>query len=235
MLIPSPRHSPADLILWSELESGDFAYPIKDSIIEKTLAEIADWSGDYIGVSWGKDSVVMLSLVHRAGLNLPVVWVRMRGRDNPDCEAVRDAFLGAHTINYFERTFEYDECNNDEHWRSVEKEFGERRMTGIRADESGARKMSIRHLGSDTGKSFRPIAWWTLPMIFAYLAQCKLPVHPAYAMLGGGRWPREHLRTHGIGGNTATNRGRREWEMEYYGDVLNRIKKPKPATSPAGI
>ncbi|MBX9679660.1 MAG: hypothetical protein K2X38_12930 [Gemmataceae bacterium] len=36
-----------------------------------------------------------------------------------------------------------------------------RYLSGIRADESGVRAMSIRHLGMDTGKSGRPLAWWT--------------------------------------------------------------------------
>lgn len=85
------------------------------------------------------------------------------------------------------------------------------------------RKMSVLHLGIDTGVSCWPLAKWKSDDIFAWCAIRDLPLHPAYAMLGGGRWARQHLRTHGIGGISGTNRGRREWEIEYYPDVLRSI------------
>jgi len=84
--------------------------------------------------------------------------------------------------------------------------------------------MSIGHLGLDTGASFRPIGRWRQADVFSYLHHHHLPVHPAYAMLGGGRWPRRHIRVHSIGGERGTEHGRREWEQEYYGDVLRRIE-----------
>lgn len=227
MLIPSHRHRPEDLRLWAELEAADLDRPVPTRLIDGACDVIRAWHGDYVGCSWGKDSVVLVSLVAELRPELPVVWVRMRGRDNPDCEAVRDAMLRRCQLNYHERVFVYEQCRHDEHWRAIDREFGPRRMTGLRAQESGRRRMSLRHLGIDTGRSCRPLAWWRETHIFAYLAQHWLPVHPAYACLGGGRWPREHLRTHGIGGQSAGNRGRREWEREYYGDVLNRIEAPE--------
>ena len=223
MLISSPRHRAEDLRLWAEHEEGDRASRVTVSLVEQSIERISAWQGDYVGCSWGKDSVVMLDLMLRAERSWPVVWVRMRGRDNPDCELVRDAFLAGRKLDYHERTFDYEACGRDEHWRAVAKEFGARRMTGLRADESGRRRMSLRHLGLDTGRSFRPLAWWSQRHVFAYLAQRDLPVHPAYACLGSGRWPRCHLRTHGIGGKTGNNYGRTEWEREYYGDVLRRL------------
>ena len=148
---------------------------------------------------------------------MPAVWVRMRGRDNPDCERVRDAFAPA---RYHERVFRYGDCGHGEHWRAVEVEFGPHRLTGVRMDESGTRAMSVKRLGVDTGRSCRPLADWTGSDVFAWLAVHGLPVHPAYACLGGGRWPRDRLRVHGIGGERASNYGRREWEREYYSDVI---------------
>lgn len=223
MLIPSHRHRPEDLSLWAEIAEADRIYPIPPQRISSTIDVMRVWDGDYIGCSWGKDSVVMLAISLLAKVKQPVVWVRMRGRDNPDCERVRDCFLNRFPMNYHERVFEYEQCGNDEHWKAVEAEFGKRRMTGIRAEESGRRKMSIRHLGKETTLSCRPLAWWRQNEIFAFLAQNNLPIHPTYAMLGGGRWPRSQLRTHGIGGKTGSNYGRTEWEREYYGDVLNRL------------
>ncbi|TXH99574.1 MAG: hypothetical protein E6Q76_19695 [Rhizobium sp.] len=60
--------------------------------------------------------------------------------------------------------------------------------------------------------------------VFAYLAFHGLPVHPNYAMLGAGRWPREYLRTAPLGGKRGDQFGRAEWEREYYGDVLRRLE-----------
>lgn len=237
MLIPSHRHTPADLDLWRELEEGDRAYALAcadrlERLAEESAAIIQQWcggSGGFIGTSWGKDSVVLLHLAHRSGASAPLVWVRMRGRDNPECEMVRDAFLSRFPGAYHEREFVYEACGHDEHWAAVAREFGDRRLTGLRMDESGRRAMSVRHLGIDTGRSCRPLARWTCQDVFAWLATHQLPAHPAYAMLGGGRWPREQLRTHGIGGQTAANWGRREWEQEYYADVLRRMAKINPA------
>lgn len=234
MLIPSHRHTPADLRLWAELEAADMVLPVPPKLIDDTRQAIREWRGDYVGCSWGKDSVVLVSLVAELRPDLPVVWVRMRGRDNPDCEAVRDAMLARFPVNYHERVFVYEQCRHDEHWQAIDDEFGPRRMTGLRAEESGRRRMSVRHLGIDTGRSCRPLAWWQCRHIFAYLAQQRLPAHPAYACLGGGRWPRDHLRTHGIGGESATNRGRREWEREYYGDLLSALDAAKLAPPPPG-
>ena len=69
-----------------------------------------------------------------------------------------------------------------------------------------------------------PISAWRESDVFSYLAKNKLPVHPAYAMLGGGRWPRHRLRVAEIGDTHGTGGGRREWEQEYYGDVLRRLQ-----------
>ncbi len=226
MLIASARHKPDDLGLWNQHERADKLVKIPNRLISDSTDEIkrfADAGQCYVGCSWGKDSVVLAHLVSISCPMLPVIWVRMMGRDNPDCEIVRDTFISGHSINYMERIFIYDQCAHDEHWKAVDEEFGSRRITGIRADESGNRKLSVRFHGVSTQRSCRPLAFWTGEMIFAYLAQNNLPVNPAYAMLGGGRWPRKYLRTHGIGGETGTNRGRREWEKEYYQDVLNRI------------
>lgn len=233
MLIPSDRHTAADLRLWVEYEEADLAYAEShrhrfDRLQSDSVEILRKWDtgeAGYLGTSWGKDSVLLMHMARIAGIAVPSVWVRMRGRDNPNCECVRDRFLSMIPGNYHERVFVYEDCPRDQHWKAVAKEFGNRRLTGLRMDESGRRAMSVRHLGIDTGISCRPLAHWTSPDVFAWAAIHDLPLHPAYAMLGGGRWPREYLRTHGIGGETGTNLGRREWEKEYYSDILRRIDR----------
>ena len=216
--------------MWAEHEEADRAYALAfasrlEAKFQEAIELIKKWDIGlgYIGTSWGKDSVVLLHAAYVAGMSIPAVWVRMRGRDNPDCLLVRDAFLNRFPFQYEEREFIYEECSNDQHWAAVSREFGDRRLTGLRMDEGGVRKMSILRLGIDTGKSCRPLAKWKGEEIFAWCAANELPLHPAYAMLGGGRWPREHLRTHAIGGSSGIGRGRAAWEAEYYPDVLNRI------------
>ena len=60
--------------------------------------------------------------------------------------------------------------------------------------------------------------------VFAYLASRQLPVHPAYAMLGGGRYQRDRIRVSSLGGRRGDGMGRAEWEREYYGDILRRLE-----------
>lgn len=70
--------------------------------------------------------------------------------------------------------------------------------------------------------SCRPLAYWTEKEIFAYLAFYDLPIHPNYAMLGGGRFRREKIRVgpHWMG----VQFGNDLWEREYYQDILNRLE-----------
>jgi phosphoadenosine phosphosulfate reductase len=221
VLIPSSRHKPEDLALWREYEEADAVYARTrlsrlDWLAEQSIDIITQWAGDgagYIGTSWGKDSVVLMHLCRLARVDVPAVYARKTRRDNPDCDLVRDAFA---PTNYHELTFSDEQCARGEHWRTCDDRFGPRRLTGLRMDESGTRAMSVRHLGIDTGRSCRPLARWTIADVFAWLYLHGLPVHPAYACLGGGRWPRQHIRVHSLGGSRGANRGRREWEREYY-------------------
>ncbi len=226
MLIPSHRHTAADLALWGEHEEADRIVRVPDGLMDGSICAIQQFAACgrcYVGCSWGKDSVVLLDALIRSGVDLPVVWVRMRGRDNPCCESVRDSALAKWPLEYYEQTFNYEDCSRGEHWRAVDMEFGDRRITGLRADESAVRQMSIGVSGVATRRSCRPLAYWRCEHIFAWAAQNNLPMHPAYAMLGGGRYERRHLRTHGIGGKSGASHGRREWEREYYPDILARL------------
>jgi phosphoadenosine phosphosulfate reductase len=77
--------------------------------------------------------------------------------------------------------------------------------------------------GLNSPKGCSPIGRWNTADVFGYLAIHDLPIHPAYAMLGGGRWPRERLRVAEIGDTHGAGGGRAEWEKEYYQDVINRL------------
>jgi hypothetical protein len=98
MLIPSHRHTDADLVMWSELEAADRLHGRSRSLATKVdramnvIREFITTGPAYCSVSWGKDSVVVADMVRRIAPQTPLVWVKVRHWANPDCEAVMDAF-----------------------------------------------------------------------------------------------------------------------------------------------
>lgn len=247
MLIASHRHSEKDLSLWREYEFADRIHgkrPALQRKIDRSLNAIREFISRgpcYCGVSWGKDSVVVAHLVRSIDESIPLVHLRPSNH-NPDCELVRDAFAPAEpyceiAIDYshIDRTLsdlEQDRLSDIEWragWRTAVSMFGDHYLSGVRADESKARKLRCARWGESSLNACAPLAWWTTQDVFGYLAANNLPVHPAYACLGGGRWPRERIRTAEIGDTHGKGGGRGEWEMEYYGDTLRRSKTPQGA------
>lgn len=243
MLVPSQRHTQSDLDLWHELEDSDRihgARPSLQSKVERSLAAIRAFGlPAYIGTSWGKDSVVIAHLCRAVMPTVPMVHLRPSNH-SPDCDAVRDAYFAAFPGQpYSEVMIDYGNLHRrglphqdldretDRLWyaaiRESGKPYGGRHILGIRADESHGRKLRMRLWGLNSPNGCAPIGWWTTAEVFGYLAREGLPVHPAYAMLGGGRWPRERLRVAEIGDTHGTGSGRREWEQEYYGATLRRL------------
>ena len=240
MLIHSPRHTAEDLELWRDYEAADLAHgKTLMSKADRSMEAIEDFvatGGVYAGISWGKDSTVLAHLIYSTGLQVPQAWFRVEPIRSPECTDVRDNFLSRFAIDYHEIV---RWCSRDaKGWhasgtlesaaKEAELTFGRRRILGIRADESGDRKMTCLVNGVSSANSCRPLAWWTSRDIMGYLATFDLPVHPAYAMLGGGRYDRDHLRVASIGGIRGRGIGRDEWEREYYGDVLRRLEQCRP-------
>ena len=243
MLIRVSRHTLADLALWSELEEADQIHGRSRRLAEKTeraVDEICEFAGRkpcYAGVSWGKDSTVLAHLVWRAIPRLktviPLVWVRVEPIANPDCNHVKNNFLERFYCDYHEVT-EY--CTRDVlgEWhatgtleagfdRAADIAGAARHISGVRGEESGDRMRRMRRWGTATIRTLAPIGWWSAGDVYGYLAAHDLPVHPAYAMLGGGRYPREQLRVASLGGRRGDGFGRAEWEREYYGESLRRL------------
>lgn len=238
MLIPSARHTAADLAHWRMLEAKDALYWRQH---ERRLREMAARSVEharafvaagpcYLGVSWGKDSVLLASLVHGAGIDVPLVYVRVEPHANPDNELVRRAVpWGDRVIDVLVR------CERDEHgaWlgtgrlesgfaRAAER-FGDRYLSGVRADESYARTMRARGHGVSTARTSAPLIGWSNADVYAWAHGSGMPLHPVYGMTAGGRFPREHLRVATLGGSRGTERGRREHELRYYRRELESL------------
>lgn len=244
MLIPSPRHRPEDLKLWRELEAADSIAGLSsrmERMIESSVATIIKFGEAgpcYASISWGKDSVAIAWLIAQSGVRIPCIYLDPKGYSCPESSKVRDAFLGSFDLDYQEVEIDYSTIPPDAGWEEAERigdsiffgafrRFGSRYLSGIRAGESGGRRIRMRQHGLASKNACAPIGWWQTNDVFALLAAKRLPVHPNYAMLGAGRWSREHLRVDELGGRRGDQFGRREWEMEYYGDELRRLEQNK--------
>jgi phosphoadenosine phosphosulfate reductase len=227
MLIRTDRHSTEDLALWSDYEEIDAMSKWSEQKCDQSITVMRDFlsSNDKscVMVSWGKDSIVLLDLFLKCGIERSVVYMRFSDRANPDCDSVRDVFMRTHDFDYKEEVFEYrDVRKGDKHWKILFEKYG-KRCSGIRNDESSVRSLQWCVNGFASKNSCRPLSLWRSSEIFAYIHDNGLPLSPVYGYLGGGRYKRENLRTHSLSGTTGNGMGRTEWEREYYPDVLNRI------------
>lgn len=245
-LVPSDRHRPEDLALWTDLESADQiagARFLRSARLEQSRAAVRKFAaaGRCVGaVSWGKESVALAHLLWCEAPDVPLMHLRPTNH-NPDCDAVRDAYFAAFPgQSYEEVVVDYGTLHaaglpdheldreTDARWYAAiadcERRHGGRHITGIRNGESFGRLIRTLRWGLSTPNACAPLARWTLGEVYGYLAANELPVHPAYAMLGGGRWPRERLRVAEIGDTHGKGSGRRDWESAYYGDVLRRLE-----------
>ena len=245
-LIPSPRHTAGDLAYWARVEHYDDALsrdPRLDRLEAQGRTAVAqfalmddDW---YVSVSWGKDSVVAAHIALQAVPDARVVWVRSEHWEMPECELVRDAFLASHPGARYEEILValrnpkrgepgYDTRHLDphaDHQDVLKEELTGRYVSGLRAEESRMRRMSIGHRGLVTRNTCRPIGWWDATQVFAYLYREGLPVHSAYGMTVGGRMDRRWLRVHPLCSappprSAVYGTDSAEWEDLYYPDVI---------------
>lgn len=243
MLLRCERHTLADLNHWTVLEEADLVHgkrmisTDKQTIAVQQIHSFASLGRCYIATSWGKDSIAIAHLFVLSGVRIPLVHIVQAGPlKDPYQSVTRDAFLSKYACEYHEIIVRGDNCIPANGGRAPQltkgikqaaKQFGTRRyISGLRADESGVRKIRAR-AGIPAGSCW-PICWWTTSDVFGWIAYHDLPLHPAYGMTGGGRWNREHLRVSTIGGPKGNQFGRAEWEREYYGDVLRRSEALTP-------
>jgi phosphoadenosine phosphosulfate reductase len=240
MLIKCDRHTKEDLELWMNYEEIDKAneYKITDNKIQKAIDVINETvkKKSYISVSWGKDSVVVAHICYLASIKIPMIWIKESPMYNPYCKNVRDLFLEKYPFQYHEFVCDYSNVGFSPFLDSkgdsilfhamcdmINKIFG-RRITGIRSDESGRRQIRMRTFGEITENTSCPIGYWKNEEVFAYLSKYDLPIHPNYAMLGGGRYSRDKIRVDCLAGKQGDSFGRVEHEREYYQDILNKIE-----------
>lgn len=234
-LIISTRHTRADLEHWRRCETMDASYverckPRLDELEARAVQLIRSFDAAgpcYVGVSWGKDSVVVAHLAARSDLKLPLVWVRRVREDNPDCVLVRDDFLARFgPLDYHEITKDAADYTRgkkspkaqakDAAFAEASARFGSRYISGVRAEEARVRALTMARNGEASDGSCRPLGWWTAADVFGYLHRYDLPVHPAYACTFGGVRDRAQIRVGSLGGERGRGHGREEWERRYY-------------------
>lgn len=204
----------------------------------------------YASASWGKDSTVLAHLIASHAPEVPVVWVNRVPMDVPYCDLVRDEFCrrwpqaSVHTVTVqcvrghkpgdIHQWWALDESGQSIDYSAYPKQigfarvaaqFGDRYLSGVRADESSVRTVGIRRRGLITDRTCSPIGHWTGADVFAYLHTYDLPVHPSYAMSMGGLLSRDRLRVGSLGGPHGRGHGRAEWEQRYYGRRLAEIRR----------
>jgi phosphoadenosine phosphosulfate reductase len=244
-LVASARHTAHDIDSWRRTEDQARAWAatkVHAKRVRKSRDHVLSFTGGgrcYAGVSWGKDSVVLAHLVATLVPRVPMVWIRVRPIDNPDCGVVRDAFVGRFPqANYHEiETW----CTLDgDGWHArgtlergfseAASRFGGRHLSGIRGEESGQRKRRMMAFGASTKNTCAPIGWWTGLDVFAYLVAHDLPIHPAYACAMHGTFDPQRIRVASLGGKRGTGKGREEWERFYYRNemlALDRGEVPR--------
>ena len=240
-LITTHRHSTADLEMWRVYEKIDAltAGRMGERLDEMAtrakvvMREFIEAGDGYLGISWGKDSLVCAHLLHqlqREGVHYPSVWVRVRHWENPDVPLVRDRFLERWPLDGYEE-IEVDAGpdrvggTSRRGFDEAARRHGRRHISGVRGDESAIRRLVMKRHGVDSIHTARPIGWWSTEAVFAYAHRHDLPLHPAYGYTMGGRFRRDRLRTASIGGDRGSSHGREGWERHYYPDVFEAAEE----------
>lgn len=228
MLITMSTLTPADLEAWRGYSRYDQAIGRLMELLEtQAIQEIRRFHDSHpdciASVSWGKDSVVVAHLTWLADHTIPIIWVPAVREDGTCYEAeatfqVRDRFLDTHPgAIYRERPGHprtprrgepgFDEYMHDQSAKpqdQLKEQIHEPHITGVRAEESAMRRMSIRSRGLSSTHTCRPIGRWNAGQVFAYLETRHLPVHPAYAASYGGTLDRRWIRVHSLRSPTVT-------------------------------
>jgi phosphoadenosine phosphosulfate reductase len=245
MLLQSNRFLDNDLETWNKwvkndeihIKSKGYKFRLNKTIERiKKFADENDENTYYVGVSWGKDSIVLSHMIYNIGVSPINIYIRQLDNENPHNKDVRDNFLKLFNINYYEESYSYKTTPDQTYFKNgkpnkwyyilnqLNKKYN-KRITGLRKDESAKRKFRFDVFGDESLNSFTPFENFLVADIFGYMYENNLPIHPNYAMTINGLIDRNRLRVAAIGNNEGDGMFRKLWEKTYYQDILNRNAK----------
>lgn len=236
-LIVTSKHSRRDLEAWGRIEreakatSATLEY---SGLVDEAKGAVDGFQaigGGYLGVSWGKDSMVVAHMTRPH--DTPMVWVRIDPMANPECAIVRDRFLARFPSVYVEIPSPCRRGNGTWHatgtlergFAMAAERFGDRHISGVRGEESSVRRLTVRRNGTLSRSTCRPLAHWRAIHVFTYMIQHELPIHPAYGYTMDGVLDPRRLRVDTLGCKFGDGMGRAEWESRYYRERLSEIRR----------
>lgn len=238
MLMKSQRITPKDAKFCAQFDEIDathintrgYKIRIEDAknAIKRFVAEHSP-TDYYIGVSWGKDSVVLLDLFLHEEPRLTAVFFWNVEKIPQETIDVRDQFLRTHEpFCYIEKMYATPRGTPFKgEFKRFLPEFKRKygiHVTGIRRDESAVRDMRYVMHGYESRWSFAPLSNLKCQDIFSYIYEHDLPLHASYRMTGEGSFDRYRIRVAAIGNPRGRGVGRLAWEKRFYGDIINRCE-----------
>lgn len=185
-----------------------------EALLADALARGVAWQVSFSG---GKDSTVVLDMVHRLAPQTPVVWFDDEW-DYPETLQFLRETEQRYTLPLIRVT--YEKYDTDMFW-AQEMLYGGKdpiydhpsdityrewrrtcvgSMIGVRAEESTSRRIMLRKHGqlfyAQTDQQWRcyPLAWWTWQDVWAYLFSRDLPYNPVYDILATLQVPLKYRR-----------------------------------------
>lgn len=225
---------------------------------DKVAANLEAWGDCWVAWSGGKDSTVACDLAVRAWPRIPVVHLDS-GLDFPENlaymadlaaargwrhETVRcgDGLAAMKAVG----TWAHDDPEGAsgalaEYWRVImagpsaiaQEKFGDRMLTGLRAEESAKRARSLNRAAGHATlpgglRAWSPIGHWAAADVWAYHCAHAIPENPVYTRLRQMGAPERALRLGFAAGAEGAGGGRIMWLKRGWPDLFERYAAVLP-------
>jgi 3'-phosphoadenosine 5'-phosphosulfate sulfotransferase (PAPS reductase)/FAD synthetase len=199
-----------------------------------------------ISVSWGKDSLVLLDLWRSYVLPESPTTRAVHFHFDPispdDSTKVQDLYLDAYPeVRERYHRVEFDVPYREGTWQHAEAVARDLSQlpdiytspraqiaTGVRGQESAARRMRVARLGTGSGKQGKmiaPLANWRDEDVWGYIAHHGIPIPPVYAWTCRRAVQPLSARFSELGGSQGASHGRIGLERAFYQRDFSRISK----------
>lgn len=218
-------------------------------LIKKTLNECKN---PYISTSWGKDSTVVMDLVHNEDPTVPIVYMDS-GYAMPDTYEYRDRYLAQSKAHYYEIKCPQDyldlslkyglphiDRTQKDHDKIIKMIKGEPITDfakskgfdccfwGIRADETRGRAYLLKKYGLNHNDKCAPIGFWTTYDIWAYILSKDIDYNTLYDKEIPPAITRYNIKNSGWLTTDNIHKGRLLWLKRFYPDIFDKLKEINP-------